>query len=169
MPKLIILRGPIGAGKTSLMHSLAQVLPLTSVIEIDALKRMLDPHASTDWRRKAAVNAALYMTKYALTMGRNVIAETHSKRPEQQKRFSTLAEKIPGLTYTSVLVTAPLDICIKRNQKRVVSGIDYTIDESMVTSYYAGLEPLPKEVVIDTSRVSPQIGAQMILETLIEV
>ncbi len=169
MPKLIILRGPIGAGKTSLMNSLARNLPNTSVIEVDALKRMFDPSASTDWRRKAAFDSALYMTKQALSAGRNVIAETHAKRPEQQKYFYDLAQKIPKLTYMTVLVTAPLKVCIERSQKRFVPNISYPIDATMVKSYYAGLKPLPNEIVIDTSKVTPKLGAQMILATLTEV
>jgi predicted kinase len=168
MSKLIIFRGPIGAGKTSLMQSLARILPDTSAIEIDALKRMFDSRASTDWRRKASFDTALYIAKYALASGRNVIAETHSKRPEQQECFSRLAQINPGLIYTSVLVTAPLDICIKRSKKRVVPGIGYAIDESMIKSYYHGLKPLPGEVVIDTTNITPGVGAQMIFESLMK-
>jgi predicted kinase len=169
MPNLIILRGPIGAGKTSLMHSLANTLPNTSVIEVDALKRMFDSHASTDWRREAAFSAALYMAKRALSSGRNVIAETHSKRPEQQKCFKDLVREIPSLVFKSVLVIAPLNVCIERSKQRFVPDISYDIDERMVKSYYVGLEPLPDEIVVDTSSVSPQLGAEMILETLMEL
>lgn len=166
MPYLIVLRGPIGAGKTSLLHSLAKQLPHSSVIEVDALKRMLDPYASSDWRRETAFEAALFMAKRALATGRNIIAETHSKQPEQQQHFSELARHTPGSIYKSVLVTAPLNVCKERSQARYVPGIQYAIDDQMVESYYAGLDPLPEEVVIDTSKVSSQSGALIIIKTL---
>jgi predicted kinase len=167
MPYLIVLRGPIGAGKTSLLHSLADILPNSSVIEVDALKRMLDPHSSSSWRRETAFEVALIMAKRALATGRNIIAETHSKQPEQQQFFSQLALDTPGSIYKSVLVTAPLNVCKKRSQARHVPGIHYSIDVPMVESYYTGLDPLPEEVVIDTNQVSPQLGALMIIKTLI--
>lgn len=169
MSELIVLRGPIGAGKTSIMQSIARQLPHCAKIEIDCLKRMLDTHESSDWRREIAFNAALYMTQQALVNGRSVVTETHSKRPEQQLQFRQLSDTIPGANYRSVLVRAPFSVCLERSQKRIVPDINYAIDTAMVAAYYGGLEPLPNELVVDTTELSAENAASMIVQTLMTV
>lgn len=164
MPNLIVLRGPIGAGKTSIMQEVCNRLPNWSSIEIDALKRMVDPHASSEWRRKVSLAGGLAMAEQLLQHGRSVITEAHSRWPEQSDRFQALAAKLATVTFKSFLVVAPLEVCLQRAAQRTVPGIDYGIDEPMVTAYHTNLDPLPNEPVIDTTWHSSAWGAELIIE-----
>lgn len=93
--KLYIVRGPIGAGKTSVTNALYQRMPdHASVVEVDGLKRMLDPTASSVWRRDIANSSAAYIIDQLLRLPRSAIVETHTKYPEEVERFSQIATTI---------------------------------------------------------------------------
>ena len=59
---LYIIRGPIGVGKTSVTQSLHQrIADRASLVEVDGIKRMLDPTTSSDWRRNIANSTAAFI------------------------------------------------------------------------------------------------------------
>lgn len=163
MPNLIVLRGPVGAGKTSIMRALTEKIPDCSAVEIDALKRMIDPTGSSVWRREAALTAALSLTKALLERGRAVVTETHARWPEQTSQFYDLAHEVADVALTGVLVKAPYEVCLDRAKQRSVPGISYPINEAMVASYYVNLEPLANELSVDTTQYSPAETARDIV------
>lgn len=168
MQNMIILRGPIGSGKTSLMHELRRQLIDCSAIELDALKRMADPSASSPWRRKVALETGVFLAGQLLRSGRSVVVETHTRWREQAERFRQATLGLPAVLFNNFLVLAPYEVCLARATARQVPGITYPIDEEMVSAYYVNLEPLPGEQLIDTTLYSPATAARHIIQTVLE-
>lgn len=167
MPHLIVLRGPIGAGKSSIMKEVHDLLPGSSVVEIDTIKRMIDPTGSSARRRRTALNTSVYLTRSLLEHGRSVITETHTRWQDQALRFKTLAATMADVVFTSFLVTTPYSVCNDREKRRYVPDItSHRIDEPMVNSYYVSLEPLQDEPVPDTSPLSAQAAGRFIIQSL---
>lgn len=164
MPNLVILRGPIGAGKTSIMHRVRDELPEFCAVELDALKRMLDPQMSSSWRRNAALAGGIAMSADLLESDRSVITETHSRWPEQAERLERVASEIGDVSVHRFLVTAPFETCLKRAVQREIPGISYAIDATMVREYYANLEPEPGETVIDTSTMTLAKATDIVMQ-----
>src|ERR1700740_2200290 len=81
--QLIIIRGPIGAGKTSVVEALRDKLDGVSIIDFDAFKRQIDNAHSSDWRREIALDTALYLCGRLMKIGRLIIVDIHSSRRDQ--------------------------------------------------------------------------------------
>jgi predicted kinase len=167
MSHVIILRGPIGAGKTTVMKQIAQALPDCSAIELDGLKRMIDPEMSSEWRREVALNSAVFMGRTLLARGRSIVAEVHSRWQEQSYEFLKLAEDFADAELHRVLVTAPYETCAARVGQRAVDGIGYEIDERMLADYYVNLTPSPAETVIDTSLIGPAEAGSIVVHSVV--
>ncbi len=168
MQHLVVLRGPIGAGKTSLMQEVSRQLPDCSAIEIDALKRIADPNKSSPWRRNVALETGAFMTRKLLETGRSVVTEAHARWGEQTELFREVSRQLSGVAFSSFLVYAPYDVCLERATARDVPDIAYAIDEAMISSYYVNLDPLPGETVVDTSVMDPAVAAQYIINSISE-
>jgi predicted kinase len=163
--KLYIICGPIAVGKTSTTRALNErLLGRASVIEIDAIKRMLDPTASSEWRREIAHSTGLFITEQVLQLPRSVVVETHSLYPEVTKGLADIALRC-GAQPIRVLLKAPLEVCLERAANRDHGGvIQYDIDEKMVRRYHANLDPLANDLVFDTRYYSPDDIASNIVE-----
>lgn len=166
MPHVIVIRGPIGAGKTTTMNEAAKSLPDFSAIEVDALKRMIDQSEPSEWRRHVALNSALYMGRALLARGRSIITEVHSRWEEQSYEFLKLADSFQDTHLHRILVTAPYEVCLERARQRTVPDIRYAVDDRMVTDYYVNLQPTFGETVIDTSAVGPVEAARIVVDSL---
>lgn len=165
MKELIIIRGPIGAGKTSVVRSLCQLLPNSSGIECDAIKRMIDPHESSEWRRDIAIRSGVFLAGQLLRINRTAVAEIHANRPDQLAQFRCIGRdhNVEARTY---LLKPPLDICLERVRGRFVPDISYAIDDSMVREHYGGILFEPGEREFDSSAASPELIASEIAEEL---
>jgi hypothetical protein len=148
------------------MHEVHGRLPDSSVVEIDTIKRMVDPSGSSTWRRQVALDASVNLAQSLLEHGRSVITETHSRWHSQAERFQSLAAGLAGVSFASFLITAPYKTCLERAKQRIVPDITYCIDEPMVSAYYVNLEPLADEPTLDTSRYSAVSAAQFIVQSL---
>ena len=151
---LIVVRGPIGVGKSSVCTALlARLVGSASVVETDAIKRMIDPTASSQWRRDIAHASAAFIIERLLQVPRTGIIEMHTKYPGELDKLRAFAHKLDA-PLVSVLLVAPLEICQQRAAGRIVPNIGYAIDEKMVTDYYCNLEPQTGDVVYDTATLS---------------
>jgi predicted kinase len=152
---LIVIRGPIGAGKTSVSRATYErMADHASIVETDAIKRMIDPTSSSDWRRDIAHASAAFIIESLLQVPRTGIIEVHTKYPAELDKLRAIAERYDA-PLISVLLTAPLETCQQRVASRLVPDIAYTIDREMVADYYCNLEPLPGDVAYDTTQMSP--------------
>lgn len=76
LPKLVIIRGSVGAGKTSVVEALRRKLGDVSIIDFDAFKRQIDNTKSSAWRREIAVDTALYLCERIMQKKRDIIIDS---------------------------------------------------------------------------------------------
>lgn len=122
----------------------------SSFIEPDVIKHMVGPNGSSAWRREIAHDASAFMVKQLLEVPRTAIVEVHTKYPAELGRYATIADS-QSIPLVSVLLTAPLEVCRERTVGRPMPGVSYTPDYSLIDTYYCNLEPLPGDLVYDTS------------------
>jgi predicted kinase len=163
---LIVVRGPIGVGKSSASLSLRNLMPChSSIVETDAIKRMVDPSGSSEWRRDLAHNSAAYIIEQLLQVPRTGIIEAHTKYPEELERFAAIADR-NGAHLVNVLLTAPLEVCQRRASGRTVPGITYAIDSQIVSDYYCNMDPRPDDLVFDTVEMGADEIAQGVVSSI---
>lgn len=160
---LIMVRGPIGAGKTSVCKAIyEQLADRASIVETDAIKRMIDPTHSSVWRRDIAHASAAFIIEQLLQVPRTGIIEVHTKYPSELDRLSAIAHKLKT-PVVNVLLVAPLETCQQRAAARITPSIKYAIDDQMVADYYCNLEPQTGDMVFDTSIMSTtEISAEIV-------
>jgi predicted kinase len=163
---LIVIRGPIAAGKSSVSQALhARMADSASLVETDAIKRMIDPTRSSEWRRNVAHASAAFIIERLLEVPRTGIIEAHTKHPQQLDRLAAIAER-HGAPLVRVLLTAPLEVCQARAAGRPTPGLSYSIDREMVADYYCNTDPQPGDLVFDTTAQSPEEISADIFEHL---
>lgn len=160
---LIVIRGPIGVGKSSVSKATHELIAdRASIVETDAIKRMLDPNESSDWRRDVAHASAAYIVEQLLKIPRTGIIEVHTKYPRELDRLADVAQR-SGAPLLNVLLAAPLEVCQKRAASRQTPELGYAIDRQMVENYYCNTEPRPSDMVFDTTAMLPgEIAADII-------
>ncbi len=166
---LIVIRGPIGVGKTSVSKALRDTMPdRASCVKPDALKLMIDPNNSSDWRRQVANDTAGFLTGQLLEVPRTAIVEAHTKYPEEIERYAKIANshRVP---LVNVLLTAPIDVCMERANGRDMTGIGYPIDEEMIRDYYQNLTALPGELELQTGRMGIEEAVFLIQERIADI
>jgi len=149
---LIVVRGPIGVGKSSVSKGLQRGLPHASFIETDVLKHMAGPDGSSPWRRRIAHDTSAFMVQQLLKVPRTAIIEVHTKYPEEVDRYAAMAADL-SVPSVNVLLTAPLEVCRERTVNRPMPGVVYEPDYSLVDAYYCNLEPQPGDLVYDTTNL----------------
>lgn len=155
-PQLILIRGPIGVGKSTTVGLLRERIQPASVVDFDAFKRQIDTVESSSWRRETALKTAAFMTEYLMRAQRRIIIDIHSSSHEQHDEYLSLADRY-DYPMTSCLLFAPLAVCLRRAHERFVPGLHYPIDETMVRQYHEGTFHIPNEPVYDTSVLSPNV------------
>ena len=152
---IILFRGPIGAGKTTAMGALREQIPGSSIVEVDVIKRMIDPTESSEWRRNVSLGTAAFLAGSLLASGRSVIAEAHAHDLSQRDLFREIAEA-HGARFGSVLLRPTLEVCLERARTRDVPGISYDIDDKMVRNHYDNIQLIDGEIIFDTATHTPK-------------
>lgn len=153
MGQLIIIRGPIGAGKTTLVNALRFRLEQVSTIGINVLKRGMDATGSSNWRRDIALETALLLSEYLMERKRKIIVDIHSASHMQLDGFAHLVTKT-GYDMMLIRIEAPPEGCLARVKSRDVPDITYKIDEAMVRRYWDELFKVKSEMVFNLSVMS---------------
>ena len=164
--RIFIIRGPIGAGKTSVVAELRNLLGDASIVDFDAFKRQIDNQASSDWRRTVALETAAFMTEKLMKAGREIIVDIHSSSKEQFALYMSLASK-HAYTLTSFLLYPSLEICKSRAAARVVGDITYEIDTAMVEKYWRNTFFIDHETTFSDSTLTPQEIASSIYRSVL--
>lgn len=161
-PQLIIIRGPIGAGKSSLIDAMRHSLQEVSVVEIDTIKKQIDITAAVPWRLEVAIDTALFLTQQLMSKERVIIVDIHSSRKEHLDKYVDLA-KTNRYKATSFLLYPPLEVCKERFQKRLASGVKNNIDDTKLVKQWQDTVFVEDEVTFKDPQLSPdQIAAQII-------
>lgn len=164
-PQLIIIRGPVGAGKTSVVEEIRRQAEHVSLVDFDVFKRQIDNSHSSDWRREMALKTALFMTQQLMAKNRVIAVDIHASRIDQLNAYISLAKE-NNYTITSFLLYPPLDTCLQRARERDVPDINYPIDDAMVTSYWNETIFINNEKIFDNPSLSPQEITREILMQL---
>lgn len=133
-PKIVIIRGSVGAGKSSVIEVLARSISDVSSVDFDAFKRHIDSTESSEWRRKIAMNTALFLCEQLMQAKRNILVDIPSSQDDFLAAYRALAVKY-GYALHSFMLHPPIEACIDRARKRVVPGISYAIDRKMIEKY----------------------------------
>ncbi len=150
MSDLILIRGPICAGKSTVVKELRRLLPEASAIDFDAFKLQLDNQQSSDWRRQAALRVALFMAFEVAARGRTMLVDIPSSKVELLKVYQQLAEEV-GYRFKTFLLLPPLQTCLERNQHRPIPEACYRLEPALIESFWNETVFVPNELVFDTS------------------
>ncbi|HEV7454599.1 MAG TPA: AAA family ATPase [Candidatus Saccharimonadales bacterium] len=113
-PKLVLLNGPLGIGKTTLAKRYAEEHPLSLFLDIDDVWAMI-----SHWREKKEVSAplskqmALEMARINLTAGYDVVVPQIIQSNELADNFAKLASKC-GANFYEILLSVEKDEAIRR-------------------------------------------------------
>ncbi len=150
MNRLILIRGPICAGKSTTASFLQNTLSGCSLIDQDCLKRAIDKKEQSDWRSNIAFDTTLYLADLLMIKGRDIIADIHSSIPRQYDDYKKLALK-HNYKLFSFLFYPPLSICLDRNRTRDIPDVKYKITDDNIKKYWENLYSVNEEVIFDTS------------------
>ncbi|MGY4893326.1 MAG: AAA family ATPase [Candidatus Saccharimonadota bacterium] len=161
---LILIRGPVGAGKTSVVEALRNKLNDVSIIDFDAFKRQIDNTQSSEWRRRIALNTALYLCQQLMNEDRTIVVDIHSCFRDQYEHYVALAKQ-NSYRVSSYLIYPPLQTCLQRAGERIVPDISYAIDATMIKKYWKDTFLLKGEPIYDDPSMTAKDIATAIMNT----
>ncbi len=121
-PKLIILNGPLGIGKSTLAKKYADDHPLTLSLDIDELRTLL-----SHWREKKDDSAvlskdmAIECARICLENGNDVVVPQIMREQDYLLRLEELAES-ENASFHEILLFAAKEESIERFKQRAVDG-----------------------------------------------
>lgn len=163
--ELIIIRGPVGAGKSSVVKELRKRISASSIVDFDSFKRQIDNSESSSWRRDIAIDTALFMTERVMHQKRAVIIDIHSSQINLLQRYVQLANNMQ-YKVTSFLIYPPLEVCLERAAKRIVPDINYQIDIEMINRYWSETVFIDGEMQFTDTSLSAADIAESIVDAI---
>lgn len=152
VPKIIIIRGPICAGKTTTINLLKEKFTKASYIDFDSFKRAIDWTQPSDWRDKLAFKSALNLAEELMKRQRNILADIHSSKKYQYQAYKNLAAKY-SYEFNSFLLYPPLHVCLCRNLNREIPDVKYSVTEQEIIDYWKNTFKIPAEDSFNTGTI----------------
>jgi predicted kinase len=149
--KLILIRGPICAGKSSVAKILRDSLQNASWVNYDTVKDMIDHSASSVWRHKLAFHTAVSLAEDLMDAKRTIIMDIHASSVYQYTELKKLAET-RRYEFRSLLLLPPLAVCLRRSKLRTSE----VLPEKKVREYWYSSFRIEDEPVFDSSQLSPE-------------
>ncbi|MEV0297091.1 AAA family ATPase [Nocardia sp. NPDC050710] len=120
---LTVLRGLMGAGKTTLATSLAETSPNIAVVCRDTIREINFHRDGLLSRDEEDIVSGIEMAQVVehLDMGRNVIVDATHLDPDHVQRWVALA-RARAIELVLVDVLAPVDVCIANVKRRKNQG-----------------------------------------------
>lgn len=165
MNKIILIRGPICAGKTTTVNLLRERLEDVSVIDVDAFKRAIDYTQASEWRDRLAFKTSLFLADNLMGLNRTIMADIHSNKEYQYDRYKELAER-NNYRLFSFLLYPPLKVCQERNLNREIPDVLYKITDREIEEYWDKPFHIKGEPVIDSSIIKPSEVVEFILDNI---
>lgn len=149
MSNIIIIRGAICAGKTTTSTLLRDNLADYALIEPDIIKQMVDRTRSSTWRRQITDKTMIFMFNELVKRKRNVIVALHGHDMMQYRKIRRIGIDHGAKIY-SFLLTAPLDVCMARNERRGAPGMCYKIPKSKILDFIKKTKIIKGEPIFNT-------------------
>ncbi|MEK7463480.1 MAG: AAA family ATPase [Patescibacteria group bacterium] len=162
MKKIILIRGPICSGKSTVARLLFERNNNSSLIDEDVLKRTIERTKTPKWRSSLAFETALFLTEKLMRRKRTIIADVHSSKKDRYIKYKKLADKY-NYTLHSFLLYPPLNTCIERNKLRDIPDVAYKISRKSIEKYWRVLHKVAGEQVFSDSKIEPALIANKIL------
>lgn len=108
MPRLILINGAPGVGRSTVVRRIADGRPLALVLDVDVVRSLLGdggPDVTASWL--AAPELAVAMARVHLHAGHDVVVPQYPGRPEFLERLAAVAEQARVPFGEAALVTGP--------------------------------------------------------------
>jgi predicted kinase len=118
VPRLILLNGAPGTGKSTLAARYAAEHPLTLVLDVDVVRSMLGSWSDAPTEAGLlARHLALAMAQVQLELGRDVVVPQFLGRLDFVRRLDALCREV-GAGFVEVALRCPVDDAVRRFQRR---------------------------------------------------
>jgi predicted kinase len=165
--RIIVIRGPICSGKSSIVELIKHKFYNSSLVDLDKFKVAIDFRKSSSWRRKAALKTALYLTHELIIFKRTIIIDIHGLK-NQLLQFKRIALK-NNYKFYSFLLYPPLKTCLERNKSRNIRDIKYKITDKMIKRYWKDVYRIKGEMVFDSSVLNQSQIAKSVVDFISEI
>jgi predicted kinase len=120
-PRLIVIGGFAGAGKSTLARKVGRALALT-VYEIDSIARFIadsrDFHGSNTEAKGVAYDLFWSFARTHLENGNSLVFDQNMGRPQQWESIERVLSEVPGAEALVFILDCPYEICIERFSAR---------------------------------------------------
>ena len=159
LSKLILLGGPTGVGKTTVLRLLEQRLPRTAVLDADDVWRVSEELAAEGTRRIALDNVITVMQGYFRAgCETGILAWVFARSALYEPVISALEEMVDS-THLIHLVASPAALKRRLEKRHNLHRLDYSLSRLRLIENL----PFPK---VDTSEMASEEVADQLTELI---
>ncbi|HLD17452.1 MAG TPA: AAA family ATPase [Patescibacteria group bacterium] len=162
---LVIINGPCGVGKSTVATTLHQTMPLSFLVEIDAIRRLINGYNEhAEETSQYSFSVALAIIETHLQTGNDVIVEKMMRDETRIDRMIALA-KHHGARVTEIILWARKDFVLKRATDRGYRE-DSLLTPEKCERFWNEIDVIknkrPGVIVIDVEKLSPDVIVERI-------